>query len=266
VFFQADDNENGRQPQGSTSLQACSKHTPPIQVRPFGHTGQAELLRWRKLSGDRMLTSTYTLVALSVEQTSVRSALKALACELHAMPDDEGALVPGQAARLCGALRQVVDDCHWRKLDKYLVPALRRSTEAADGLLRDLEQISRTAADSLAAAEACVDAGARGVDRDSFHAAVEHCIAALRCRLEREEHELFPLARSLVRGEAWFAIANQMLAHDAVARERRGTARPLRGRVERDTRQVPVDALAGAYGNEAGPDAGWRHAALSMLH
>jgi hemerythrin-like domain-containing protein len=211
-----------------------------------------------------MLTSTYTLVALSVEQTTVRSALQSLARELHAMPDDDGILVPGQAARLCAELRQVVDDCHWRKLDKFLVPALRRATCAADGLLRDLEQISRTAVESLAAAEACVDAGARGVDRDSFQEAVAQCIAALRCRLEREEHELFPMARSLVRGEAWFAIANQMLAHDAVARERRGAVRPAGGRVETIGPRHPLyEPLAH---DAAGPDLGRRHATLTMLH
>jgi hemerythrin-like domain-containing protein len=212
-----------------------------------------------------MLTSTYTLVALSVEQTTVRSALQSLARELHALPDEDAVLVPGQAAQLCAELRQVVDDCHARKMDKFLVPALRRSTEAADGLLRELEQISNTAADSLAAAEACVDAGARGVYRDSFQAAVERCIAALRCRLEREEHELFPLARSLVRGEAWFAIANQMLAHDAVDRERRGAVR--RGRARPDVvqpRRLLVEPRGGHEG--AGAEFGRRHATLPLLH
>lgn len=217
-----------------------------------------------------MLTSTYILVALSVEQTTVRSALQSLARELHSLPDEDGILTPGQAAQLCAALRQVVDDCHWRKLDKFLVPALRRATEAADGLLRDLEQLSQAAIDSLAEAEACVDAGAgagaRGVDRGGFRDAVERCIAALRCRLEREEHELFPLARSLVRGEAWFAIANQMLAHDAVARERRGAIRRGRGRPE------PVEARHSLYephghGHDGpGPEFGRRHAMLSLLH
>lgn len=211
-----------------------------------------------------MLTSTYTLVALSVEQTTVRSALQSLARALHSLPDEGGMLVPGQAARLCAGLRQVVDDCHWRKLDKFLVPALRRTTEAADGLLRDLEQISQAAADALAAAEACVDAGARGVDRDSFCAAVERCIAALRCRLEREEHELFPLARSLVRGEAWFAIANQMLAHDAVARERRGMGRRGRGRPDPVEAHHPVFEPHGI--DTSGPEFGRHHAMLSLLH
>jgi hemerythrin-like domain-containing protein len=211
-----------------------------------------------------MLTSTYTLVALSVEQTTVRSALQALARALHSLPDEGGVLPPGRAAQLCAELGQVVDDCHWRKLDKFLVPALRRATCAADGLLRDLEQISREAADSLAAAEACVDAGTRGVDRDGFQEAVERCIAALRCRLEREEHELFPLARSLVRGEAWFAIANQMLAHDAVVRERRGALR--RGRARPDPLEVrrPFHETHGH--DQAGPEFGRRHATLSLLH
>jgi hemerythrin-like domain-containing protein len=210
-----------------------------------------------------MLTSTYTLVALSVEQTAVRSALQSLARELHALPDDAGTLAPGQASQLCAELRQVIDDCHWRKLDKFLVPALRRSTEAADRLLHELEQLSRSAADHLAAAQACVEAGVRGVDRDSFHEAVEHCVAVMRCRLEREEHELFPLARSLVRGEAWFAIANQMLAHDAVARERRGSVRLGRGRPDAIGHRRP---LYESQHDALGPDFGRRHATLSMLH
>ncbi|WP_082439693.1 MULTISPECIES: hemerythrin domain-containing protein [unclassified Massilia] len=213
-----------------------------------------------------MLTSTYTLVALSVEQTTVRSALQSLARTLHALPEDGGILAPGQAAQLCAELRQVVDDCHWRKLDKFLVPALRRASCAADGLLHDLEQISRGAAESLAAAEACVDAGARGVDRDRFQEAVEGCIAALRCRLEREEHELFPLARSLVRGEAWFAIANQMLAHDAVARERRGALQHGRARPEPAGPRRHIAEPLGHAHEPAGPEFGRRHATLSMLH
>jgi hypothetical protein len=175
-----------------------------------------------------MLTSTYTLVALSVEQTTARSALQSLLDDLYALPGDFATLAAGRAAQLCGALRCVYDDCHWRKLDKFLVPALRRCTEAADGLLRELEQLSAHAADAMATAEACVGAGGRNVQRAPFQAAVERCVAALRHRLEREEHELFPLARSRVGRDAWFTIANQMLAHDAHAQEQRVEPRPRR--------------------------------------
>jgi hemerythrin-like domain-containing protein len=169
-----------------------------------------------------MLTSTYTLVALSIEQTAVRAALQALADELRPLPGDYATLAAGRAAQLCAGLRRAVDDCHWRKLDKFLVPVLRHSSRAAEGLLQDLERLSAEAAAAMALAEACFGAGERPVERERFCAAVEACIAALRRRLEREEDELFPLARGTVGGDAWFAIANQMLAHDAYVQERRG--------------------------------------------
>lgn len=175
-----------------------------------------------------MLTSTYTLVALSVEQTTVRAALQSLLDELRALPGDFSTLAAGRAAQLCAALRQVYDNCHWRKLDKFLVPALRRSTAAADRLLEELERLSGQAAVAMGVAEACVGGADRPVPRDVFCDAVEGCIGALRSRLEREEHELFPLARAAVGGDAWFAIANQMLAHDAYAQEHRSDPRRLR--------------------------------------
>jgi hypothetical protein len=170
-----------------------------------------------------MLTSTYILVALSVEQTSARTALHTLLDDLHALPGDMSTFVTSRAIELCGMLRRVYDGCHWRKLDKFLVPALRSSTGAANGLLADLEALSSDAAAAMSAAEACVaDAGT--VPRGPFRMAVERCVAALRLRLEREEHELFPLACSAVGREAWLALAHQMLAYDSDTRERRTPA------------------------------------------
>ncbi|WP_075792304.1 hemerythrin domain-containing protein [Massilia putida] len=207
-----------------------------------------------------MLTSTYTLVALSVEQTTVRAALQSLLDELRALPGDFSTLAAGRAAQMCAALRQAYDNCHWRKLDKFLVPALRRSTAAADALLAELERLSSQAAAAMSTAEACVGAADRPVQRDRFCGAVECCVAALRRRLEREEHELFPLARAAVGGDAWFAIANQMLAHDAHAQEHRGDARRLR------------HELIGHDGHEVHerdplqPESGCRNATLTVAH
>jgi hemerythrin-like domain-containing protein len=198
-----------------------------------------------------MLTSTYTLVALSVEQTTVRAALQSLLDELRALPGDFSTLAANRAAQLCTALRQVYDNCHWRKLDKFLVPALRRATAAADGLLEELERLSGQAAAAMGAAEACVGTADRPVPRDVFCDAVECCVGALRNRLEREEHELFPLARAAVGGDAWFAIANQMLAHDAYAQEHRGDPRRLR------------HELVGHAGHDVH---GRRHATLTAAH
>jgi hemerythrin-like domain-containing protein len=206
-----------------------------------------------------MLTSTYTLVALSVEQTTVRAGLQSLLEELHALPGDTTTLALGRAAQLCARLRQIYDSCHWRKLDKFLVPALRRHTAAAEDLLGGLDELSSHAAEAMYAAEACVSASERPVPRERFCGAVERCVAALRRRLEREEHELFPLARSVVGGDAWFAIANQMLAHDAYARERREAPGYGARRIDaRPPELVGRDTL--------GHDFGRRHVTLSIAH
>jgi hemerythrin-like domain-containing protein len=207
-----------------------------------------------------MLTSTYTLVALSVEQTKVRGALQSLVEDLHALPGDTTTLALGRAAQLCASLRQIYDSCHWRKLDKFLVPALRRHTAAADGLLHELDQLSRNAAEAIYMAEACVAQPDRPVLRERFCDAVERCVAALRHRLEREEHELFPLARSVVGDAAWFGIANQMLAHDAYARERRdGPARH-----GADGRRIEAGA-PGIFGHDT-QGQGRHGTALSVVH
>jgi hemerythrin-like domain-containing protein len=207
-----------------------------------------------------MLTSTYTLVALSVEQTTVRAALQSLLDEMRALPGDFSTVAAGRAAQLCTALRQAYDNCHWRKLDKFLVPALRRSTAAADGLLAELDRLSGQAAAALDVAEACVGAADRPVPRDVFCAAIEGCVAALRRRLEREEHELFPLARVAVGGTAWFAIANQMLAHDAYAQERRAGPR----RLDHEPTGPAGQAAQGL--DPLQPEVGRRYAMLTVAH
>jgi hemerythrin-like domain-containing protein len=179
---------------------------------------------------------------------------------LRALPGDFSTLAAGRAAQLCTALRQAYDNCHWRKLDKFLVPALRRSTAAADGLLAELERLSGQAAAAMDVAEACVGAGDRPVPRDVFCGAIESCVAALRRRLEREEHELFPLARAAVGGDAWFAIANQMLAHDAYAQERRAGPR----RLDHDLIGSAGYAVEGRDPLQS--ESGWRHAMLTVAH
>ncbi|MDY0960575.1 hypothetical protein [Massilia sp. CFBP9026] len=167
-----------------------------------------------------MLTSTYTLVALSVEQARTRIEVQALLerwrpCAWWGEPPSMR-----QYEQACDALRQVCEACHWRKLDKFVLPALRRRGEDAARLVAELDGWGRRA---RGAAQ-----GARppAVDGDpGCLAALERCCELLLERLEREERELLPLARTMIPGETWFAIANQMLAHDAHQSENRGEGR-----------------------------------------
>lgn len=198
-----------------------------------------------------MLTATYTLVALSVEQTSVKASLQSLQKLLQSNFLYQKALSPVQVEVTCATLKRLYESCHWRKLDKFLVPAMRRASGAADALLAELDALSQAAADAMAGALRLVESTALDTETrvSEFCEAIERfCVALLR-RLEREEQELFSLASSVISGEAWFAIANQMLAHDAYQLESRGEPAPrftrgYRPRRERAQLQAPPLSLA----------------------
>ena len=168
-----------------------------------------------------MLTATYTLVSLSVEQASVRVSLQSLQKLLQSNFIHLNTLSPGQIDYACAALRRLYDTFHWRKIEKFLIPAIRRATREADLLLQELDSLSLVAADAMGAiaermAGAAIDSQGRVLE---FCGAVEAFSNALLQRMEREERELFPVARAVICGEDWFAIANQMLAHDAYVQE-----------------------------------------------
>jgi len=63
--------------------------------------------------------------------------------------------------------------------------------------------------------------------------AVERFCTVLALRLDREERELFPIARGAIGGEAWFAVGQQMLAHEAYRAEHRGRTPPAASRAAR---------------------------------
>ncbi|QOY93082.1 hypothetical protein IM543_16060 [Massilia sp. UMI-21] len=176
-----------------------------------------------------MLTSTYTLVALSIEQASARIGLQSLLERWQPGVRRQAAPTPRDLQLACDALRVAFDNCYWRKLDKFVVPALRRAGAGA-ALLAELDALT------LAAIEARADAHAAAAVQDpGFGAAIERCCNLLLERLEREERELFPLARTHVPSEVWFAIANQMLARDAWQNENRAYLSGASGPVQLDS-------------------------------
>jgi len=190
-----------------------------------------------------MLTATYTLVALSVEQTNMRVSLHAVQQLVQKGYARQNALTGGQAEYVCDTLRALYELSQRRKLDTFLLPALRRSGTGADPLLRELDMLSRTAAEALDEAGR-LQAGRIDDEEtvEAFCAAVERFCAALSLRFEREERELFPAARAAIAGETWFAVANQMLAHEAYREERRTREPPAASRAtraERSHRQGP---------------------------
>ena len=181
-----------------------------------------------------MLTATYILVSLSVEQASMRMSLLAFQKYMHVQLRQQSRLSLAQLQYAGDWLNRLYQGGYWRKVEMYLVPAIRQAAPHADalldGLLNEINGLNHAALESINV----VQHGAGAViDQTELQAgqlcaAIDAFCAAMLQRLEKEERELFALARKVIVGEAWFAIAYQFLAHDARAQEaRRGKAQVL---------------------------------------
>lgn len=175
-----------------------------------------------------MLTATYSLVAITAEQENVRSTL----CKLqqyiqniwHGIQQIDFAFLDVAFDKLF----QFDEYCHRRKIELYVIPALRKATRKVDALLAELDSLSEVGMRILRAARnQLVDAVEAGGTRvhDICLAMELYCDHWL-TRLTKEEEELFPVLRSLLSIEEWFAIASQFLSDDAEAEGRRRHALP----------------------------------------
>ena len=218
-----------------------------------------------------MLTATYTLVSLSVEQASIRVSLLSFQQYMHAQLRQQRQQCQLSLAHLDYAgdwLNRLYQFGYWRKIDQYLVPAIRQATPHADGLLAELNRLNHAALESVNVVQRCALAAIDSAEQleqqvEQLGAAIDSFCAALMARLEMEERELFALARRVIAGEAWFAIAYQFLAHDARVQEnRRSKARVLPF--------VPPAALAPAAAPVHAPavaaNSGMRHRGMLARH
>jgi hemerythrin-like domain-containing protein len=172
--------------------------------------------------GGKMLTATYALVAMSVEQTSIRSSLAALK---KSIKNYLGGRQEGDEVRVQFLLKKIArlhQRCQWRKVDMYLIPAIRRVTRKADQLLAELESLSLLGLSMLRSirnrlAQAVTQ---RSVKWEDLSGAIELYCNTLLKKLEKEELELFSVARKEISHEEWFSIAEKFLMHDEKERER----------------------------------------------
>ena len=164
-----------------------------------------------------MLTATYTLVALSVEQSNVRLGLASLQKYVQANLMHQNSITLGQMEYACDALNHLYQACRWRKVEMFLIPAIRQATQRADALLDELATLNGAALDIIHALRARVGAVATQNEDQvaQICASIDSFCSTLLQRLEKEEQELFAIARGAICGEAWFSIANQFLLHDA---------------------------------------------------
>lgn len=163
-----------------------------------------------------MLTATYSLVAIAAEQDNARSMLSRFRQYLQATWKGFQGFEFAFLEKAFNKLLQFDAYCRNRKLERFVIPALRNASKEADVLIGELDALSnkglsliRFVREQIASA---VDVTTTRVS--DIYAAMEHYCNYLFHRLEREERELIPLARRLLSIEDWFNIAAQFLSTD----------------------------------------------------
>jgi hemerythrin-like domain-containing protein len=169
-----------------------------------------------------MLTATYSIVTISTEQSKAHRILHRL--QHYARTAWKGLMSIDLATveSAVNNLTQFDRFCHRRKIEVYVIPAIRRITRDADHLLAELEALSAGGMNVLRAmreqiGRACHE---RAMRVNDVCGSIELYCHRIQQRLAKEEDELFPLVRRLFTIEEWFAIAEKFLADDAARRSR----------------------------------------------
>lgn len=170
-----------------------------------------------------MLTATYSLVTISTEQSKVRRILvKLQQCIRNAWRNlKENNLSSIESA--FNSLSQFDKYFRTRKVEVYLIPAVRRATSNADTFLEELESLSAVGMDILRSVREQLRRAAEGggVRIGDICNSMELYCSQLLKRLAREEEELFALARRLFSVDEWFALAAKFLSEEQQSRASR---------------------------------------------
>lgn len=162
-----------------------------------------------------MLTATYSLVALSAEQKNARNILSKLQIQIQDILYDLQSINRVCIESALNKLEQFEEYCHKRKVELYVIPAIRKVTRKADPILAELDSLHSRSVYILHSLHAQVrnafEQGFAGIKK--VCSAMEAYCHHLFKRLAKEE-ELLPLIKNLLPVEEWFDIAAKFLSDD----------------------------------------------------
>jgi hypothetical protein len=188
-----------------------------------------------------MLTTTYSMVALSIEQRTAHSLLTTLQQTIKTSAKGLDAIGPNGLESAFEKLSRFDRYCHDRKVELYVIPAIRKATREADSLLAELESLSLRGLDILRSLrnelQSALDHGIAKIEE--FCRSMDLYCSSLLQRLIKEE-ELLKIARRVISGEEWFSIAANFLSYDAEYDRRRRYAHAVPGMPPRSDTTAPV--------------------------
>jgi hypothetical protein len=169
-----------------------------------------------------MLTATYSIVALSVEQKNARCTLSSIQQYIRARERESHQLDAAELRRAVQTLARLDQYCHERKMELYVIPAVRQATHEADPLLDEIDYLGSRCVDILRSLRSSVGTALEqgAVKFEEIRRAMEMYCTSLLQRLAKED-ELFQIARRVISVEGWFSIAADFLRDEATHGHRR---------------------------------------------
>ncbi len=169
-----------------------------------------------------MLTVTYSIIALKIEQNRARWTFSSIQQFILNGIRNIKAAGNIDVDAMLARLDQFEQYCHQRKVEVFVIPALRKFTREADSLLDELDRLSAASLSLLRSLQEklqqALRSGAAAVE--DICASLEQCCAHFYRRLARED-ELVQIAERVMPTEAWFGIAESFMSVDGRALRQR---------------------------------------------
>jgi hypothetical protein len=165
-----------------------------------------------------MLTATYSIVALKLEQKRARWNVSALQQTMLSSIRNLKSASGLDLELMLNRLSQFEQYCHQRKMEVFVIPALRKITHEADSLLDELESLSSLSLSMLRSLrEKLQEALKQGALKiEEVCSSLEQCCSNFYKRLSKEE-ELVQIAERVIPSDEWFGIAASFMSYDAKA-------------------------------------------------
>ncbi|SEO54222.1 hypothetical protein SAMN05428959_109192 [Duganella sp. CF517] len=177
-----------------------------------------------------MLTATYVLLTLSIEQKKERHFISRLLQHVQSIARRPQEIDPVFIESQLKELTSFAEARHQRKVEACLMPAVRAADSNCTALLNDLEALSRLGSAMLNAVHKCLRrAMRRSASQGKFLCrTIDLYCQNLLKRLDKEEQELLPLAQKVISSDEWFEIGSQFLAQEEGDAATRPELRPRR--------------------------------------
>jgi hypothetical protein len=163
-----------------------------------------------------MLTATYSIVALELEQKKVRWTFSSLQNYIRKSIRNFRSAGGIDTVQLVNRISQYEHYCQQRRIAVFLIPVLRKCTHEADALLDELEKLNKASMALVKSLQQkfqlALTSGAAMLDE--LCSSLEQCCLNFYQRLSREE-ELVKIAERVMPNEAWFGLATSLLSQHA---------------------------------------------------